>query len=309
VQGALIFLFRWVFGFVANFLNDFENWRTEAQYQDALITKTYGYGFVNNFFPILFMAFIANSVQPFGADVSCGNECTDYVVILVGVFYLQNAIVNVVITMFFSGTTAPKSTDESENDEVGKFRFRSRALSRKDTPPHPPHLPPAVVTSHHLIRPDIIRGYPELSPAEIEGKLSQFGGLTEAYLDKMMELGYIMMFAAACPVRDHFLARDVSLPLASSLPPFLRWFVRESCRPPCLSCTGMLVVTNYNVKRTSTCPHPPPTRRLALGLVLVLPCRLVLVKGVLLLVLACWCMQVSLHGRVCVCVCVCMVCV
>jgi len=231
VQAALIFLFRWVFGFVANFLNDFENWRTEEQYQDALITKTYGYGFVNNFFPIIFVAFIANWVQPFGADVSCGNACTDYVVILVGVIYLQNAVVNAVITMFFSGS-APKSTEESENDEVGKSWFRSRALFHKDTPSHPPHQPPVVVTPHHPIHPDIIRGYPELSPAEIEDKLSQFGGLTEPYLDKMMELGYIMMFAAACPVRDHFLARDVSLPLASSLPPFLRCFVRESSRPP-----------------------------------------------------------------------------
>lgn len=151
VQAALILLFRWVFGFIANFLNDFENWRTEAQYQDALITKNYGYGFLNNFFPIIFVAFVANWVQPFGADVSCGNACSDNVVILVGVIYLQSAIVKAVIKIFFSGSV-PKSTEESDNNELGKVPVRLRALSQRDSPAHPPHLLPAV-TPHLLHRP------------------------------------------------------------------------------------------------------------------------------------------------------------
>ena len=42
------------------------------------------------------------------------------------------------------------------------------------------------------------------SPAEQEHKLKQFEGLTEEYMEKIIELGYIMMFAAASPVRYVF---------------------------------------------------------------------------------------------------------
>ena len=31
-------------------------------------------------------------------------------------------------------------------------------------------------------------------------RLQEFTGLTDEYLDKMIELGYIMLFSAACPV-------------------------------------------------------------------------------------------------------------
>ena len=100
--------------------------------------------------------------MPFGFDVSCGQTCADYVVFLVGVIYLQNVIVRAVIKSFFSGH-ASSATEEDKSTEED--------------------LSVVVV-----------------SQAEQEHKLAHFGGLTEEYLEKIIEIGYIMMFAAACPL-------------------------------------------------------------------------------------------------------------
>jgi len=64
-------------------LTDFENWKTNAQYEDAFITKNYSYAFCNAYFPIIFVAFIADSVKPFDYDVSCGYFCNSVLVLTV----------------------------------------------------------------------------------------------------------------------------------------------------------------------------------------------------------------------------------
>jgi hypothetical protein len=121
LQAALILLFRWLAKIVFTELTNYENWKTEAQYEDAFITKNYSYAFCNAYFPIIFVAFIANSVQPFGADVSCGNTCADYLILLVGIIYLQNVIVRAVTNILFS-PSAPDSAEESDDlDAAGAF--------------------------------------------------------------------------------------------------------------------------------------------------------------------------------------------
>ena len=102
VQSALILLFRWLAKLVFLFLNDFENWKTDEQYENALISKMFSYAFCNSYFPIIFVAFIANSVRPFDEDVSCGESCEDYLVLLVGVIYVQNAIWNAFSTFLMA---------------------------------------------------------------------------------------------------------------------------------------------------------------------------------------------------------------
>jgi len=159
VQAALIALFRWVAKNIFKTLTDFENWKTEEQYTNAFITKLYCFAFSNSYFPIIFVAFIADSVQPFDFDISCGSTCADYVVILVAIIYLQGVITRAVITVFFSGfASGAKGDEESDLDKVV----------------------PGV--------------------AEEEQKLADFEGLTEEYLQQMIELGYVMLFSAACPV-------------------------------------------------------------------------------------------------------------
>ena len=163
MQAALILLFRWLAKYVMNYLTDFENWKTEEQYEDAMITKNYSYAFCNAYFPIIFVAFIANSVQPFGADVSCGNRCPDYLILLVGIIYLQNVIVRAVITMFFSGS-APQSADElvDDLDAIGMLGLRPRLVSSTRGPLPRVRSPPKVSIMHcasHSMYPDIIRRF------------------------------------------------------------------------------------------------------------------------------------------------------
>jgi len=158
VQAMIIMLFRWGGRIVFRLLTDFENWKTEQQYEDAFITKLYCFAFCNAYFPIIFVAFIADSVQPFDFDISCGSTCADYVVFLTAIIYLQNVIIRAVVTIFFSKTVA--TADASDVDTV---------------------VPGVAELQHKL------------------PNCSEDGGSTEEYLEQIIELGYVMMFSAACP--------------------------------------------------------------------------------------------------------------
>ena len=147
VHAVMIVVFREGAKQVMNILNDWENWQTEKQFKNAYVTKMYSYAFLNAYFPIFFVAFMADFWKPFGSDVSCGESCYDYINILVGIIYLQDVIVNYVLRM----------QKKAKTDE-------------------------------------------EISQAEQEFMSEKFFGLNETYLEKIIELGYIMMFAALCPL-------------------------------------------------------------------------------------------------------------
>ena len=55
------------------------------------------------------------------------------------------------------------------------------------------------VSSMHILC-VCICAHPNLTCDHPQERLQEFAGLTEEYLDKMIELGYIMLFSAACPL-------------------------------------------------------------------------------------------------------------
>ena len=66
-----------MFSFVAPLLNDFENHRTETEYEDNLIFKIFTFKVINSYSAIIYLGF----VKPFLTNTSCsqnvlGASCT-----------------------------------------------------------------------------------------------------------------------------------------------------------------------------------------------------------------------------------------
>ena len=63
---------------VAVYFNDMENYRTETEYNDALIIKTIIFQFVNSYITLFYIAFIKSSEVPMGWIFGMRNSIGDY---------------------------------------------------------------------------------------------------------------------------------------------------------------------------------------------------------------------------------------
>lgn len=72
LNAVQIQVFNMIYQMVAIKLNDFENRRTDTEYEDSLIAKTFMFQFVNSYSPLFYIAF----AKPFLADVDpCLDNC------------------------------------------------------------------------------------------------------------------------------------------------------------------------------------------------------------------------------------------
>lgn len=82
-----------LYGGIAISLNDFENHRTDIQYEDALIAKTFIFQFVNSFAPLFYIAFVKPFIPTLDPcqNLNCLNE-------------LQNVLGTIFITRLATGS-------------------------------------------------------------------------------------------------------------------------------------------------------------------------------------------------------------
>lgn len=72
VNAIQIQILNVVYFYAAIMLNDYENHRTDTQYEDALISKTFVFQFVNSFASLFYIAFIKDYIIPLD---SCRPSC------------------------------------------------------------------------------------------------------------------------------------------------------------------------------------------------------------------------------------------
>ena len=74
-----ILIFKYIYSFVSVSLNNFENHRTETEYEDSMISKLTMFSFVNSYVSFFYIAFVAqyqNVTSATGDDTADGtNQC------------------------------------------------------------------------------------------------------------------------------------------------------------------------------------------------------------------------------------------
>jgi hypothetical protein len=75
VNAVQIQVMNLIYGYIAIKLTNFENHRTETEYEDSLIAKTFIFQFINSFSPMFYIAFVKPYIPEYDAClVNCMTE-------------------------------------------------------------------------------------------------------------------------------------------------------------------------------------------------------------------------------------------
>jgi len=112
INAVQIQILNFCYAKLSVFMTDYENHRTDTEYEDSLISKTFLFQFVNSYSSLFYIAFVAKSV---GDDCSYNNNCMKVLNIQLGTIFLLQIFSNVfemglpVIKKFASLCTANRS--------------------------------------------------------------------------------------------------------------------------------------------------------------------------------------------------------
>lgn len=175
-NAVFIIFMNAVYSKVAQKVTDWENHRTDNEYENALILKTFAFQFVNSYISLFYIAFIkSQNFDIFGKELKCqynGSCLKELQIQLASIFLIQ---------MFwgqFQEVAVPFLTSK-----VLIF-LEDRKLSKRN--------------STNTMQHD--GGPPTLSGPESQSKLPRFPGLMQDYNEMLIQMGYITLFSAAFPV-------------------------------------------------------------------------------------------------------------
>lgn len=95
LNAVTIMTFNRVYGYVAWKLNAFENHRTDTQFEDHLIAKTFLFQFVNSYSSLFYVAFVKGRVRMLDQSTECeGGDCMSELAMQLGIIFVTQLVVN-----------------------------------------------------------------------------------------------------------------------------------------------------------------------------------------------------------------------
>lgn len=188
------------FGEAAIILNDQENHRTDTEYEDALIAKTFVFQFVNSFISLFYIAFIKPFMQEIDA-CSHNGDCMSELQTTLGTIFLMRLIsgnlMEVGLPMFktFVNTRKQNQINEKSRRDHGVTDLQAV-----------PHISEDGVELAPIVGADMIEALEhkyEMSEVEIAFAMPAYDvmmGPFEDFAEMVIQFGYTTMFVAAFPL-------------------------------------------------------------------------------------------------------------
>lgn len=162
VNAVQIQVLNMLYGTVAIALNNFENHRTNTEYEDALIAKTFIFQFVNSFSPMFYIAFVKPFIPEYDAClVSCMSE-------------LQTSLGTIFMTRLATGSVVEILVPYLNNKNREKANLEGTDFKVSDMS-------------------NVERGYMQEEYHVMLGPFADFANMT-------IQFGYTTMFVVAFPL-------------------------------------------------------------------------------------------------------------
>ena len=188
------------FGECAIKLNDLENHRTDTEYEDALIAKTFIFQFVNSYISLFYIAFVKPYMQEIDSCTHNGN-CMAELQTTLGTIFLVRLVIGNIVEVGIPIVTAvmnqykQKKVDERSRREHGVADLQTVPQFSQDGV----ELAPIVGTD---MLASLEHKY-EMSEVEIAFTMPSYDvmmGPFEDFAEMVIQFGYTTMFVAAFPL-------------------------------------------------------------------------------------------------------------
>jgi Calcium-activated chloride channel len=164
-NAVIILILNSVYGWVSRALNDYENHRTDSEYENSLIAKTFLFKFVNSYSSLFYIAFIKKH------DVGCvDDDCLMELAQQLGSIFVTALIVNNAIEILtptiktWLAARANRAEDQSMDVNGDAKHFKQK------------------------------------SPAEVQYELQPYESTFDDFDELSVQYGYVTMFVTAFPL-------------------------------------------------------------------------------------------------------------
>lgn len=168
-----IMIFDKIYGKVVPKLVDWEVWRTETEYEDALIAKSFCFQFINKYFSLFFIAFVQNYTSVFGYEMPCPD------------YHCMPVLSMQLLTVFGTQMFVQQSM------EIGMPHLKAWLRHWKEEREMKKKLKEMGEDAVPIM---------ELTPEEEQAKMEEFEGVFDDYQEMVQQFGYVTLFAAAFPL-------------------------------------------------------------------------------------------------------------
>ncbi|GFG34765.1 hypothetical protein Cfor_04644 [Coptotermes formosanus] len=185
MYSATVFIMNSYYRKLATWLTEWENHRTQSQFDRHRVTKLVLFEFVNNFVSLFYIAFYIQDME------MLKNQLAVMLIIFQAINHFQEAILPLLIRYYGKRVTkALKFNSVLGKKEGGESDYKKK----KSTLNHSPEskMVDGIAELEH--------DDPRIEQANREGEMENYEGTYDDYLEMFIQFGYVFLFSSVYPI-------------------------------------------------------------------------------------------------------------
>ncbi|XP_030753800.1 anoctamin-10 [Sitophilus oryzae] len=177
VYSLLVTIVSAYFRDFATYLTEWENHRTQSQFERHRVTKLVLFEFVNQFLSLFYIAFIMKDIS------MLRSQLKTMLIISQGANHFQEVFMPLTMNYYYSSKTEKLKQKARRSSEAGQAQ--EKAVERSFPLLNIPQLPV---------------DDPRISQAENEGNMEEYQDTFDDYLELYIQFGYVFLFSSVYPI-------------------------------------------------------------------------------------------------------------
>lgn len=215
IYSVLVIVMNVLYRQLATFLTEWENHRTQSQYERHRVTKLVLFEFVNNFMSLFYIAFITMDMEMLRSQLQTMlivnqtiNHFQETVQPLAIKYYIMKAHNFKLINAF------PNKVDTKAPKPFG----RNQTVTKKDN------------VLSYIIMPEIPEDDSRIKQAIDESAMDTFEGTYDDFLELFIQFGFVFLFSSVYPLAALWALLNNVIEIRADAFKFCKIFQRPTCR-------------------------------------------------------------------------------